>query len=66
MVLRYTVASAAERLPKIGYVLKANPRKLFDKCSLLASFIMRSDLESKYAIKEAWSNQNLKGPLPYM
>ena len=35
MVLRYTGASAAERLQKIGYVLKANPRKLFDKCSLL-------------------------------
>ena len=35
MVLQYTVASAAEQLPKIGYVLKAKPRKLFDKCSLL-------------------------------
>lgn len=32
MVLHYTVASAAERLPEIGYVLKAKPRKLFDKC----------------------------------
>ena len=33
MALQYTVASAVERLPKIGYVLKPKPRKLFDKCS---------------------------------
>ena len=62
MVLQYTVASAAERLPKIGYVLKAKSRKRFDKCISL----LLHGLESKYAIKRSMEQPNLKGPLPYM
>ena len=61
MVLQYIVTSAAERLPKVGYVPKAKSRKLFDKRSLLLH-----GLESKYAIKRSMEQPNLKGPLAYM
>lgn len=57
MVLQYTVATAAEWVPKIGYALKAKQESLVQSS---ASFIMRSGLESTYAIKEAWSNLTSK------